>query len=220
MRKKSEAHPAHFTLGFPSFGCSWRPAAPRRYLAGAPDHQPGGDHDGLGRTLPAVQPGEEQPGRGPAERRRILSHDRDGRIEQSASWTSSKPTRAIRRWAPSRRRPRTAPMLIRFWAVNSAVGGHGEQLDHGLQRLVATPDIPPYESPGRPGFGRRRGPPGSHARARPRSRWRAGRPGRRFCDARRQPGGSRRRTPDAVCRLSRCRSRGRAPGGPRTPLAG
>lgn len=147
MRKKSEAHPAHFTLGFPSFGCSWRPAAPRRYLAGAPDHQPGGDHDVLGRTLPAVQPGEEQPGRGPAERRRILSHDRDGRIEQSASWTSSKPTRAIRRWAPSRRRPRTAPMLIRFWAVNSAVGGHGEQLDHGLQRLVATPDIPPYESP-------------------------------------------------------------------------
>src|SRR5436190_26956 len=48
-----------------------------------------------------------------------------GGSSMSASGRSSKPTRAVRRWAPQARSARTVPRVIRFWLLNSAVGGSG-----------------------------------------------------------------------------------------------
>src|SRR6266542_1124884 len=57
---------------------------------------------------------------------------------RSASRTSSKPTRATRCCSPSRCSARMAPMVIRFWPVNSAVGASVVDSSSSVARSAAS----------------------------------------------------------------------------------
>ena len=115
------------------------PRASRRDLPGAARHQLGGHDDELRLAVEAVEPREEQLGGAPAERERILRDDRDAGLDhvrkRDVVEADERRSRAAR---PRSRSARIAPIVMRFCAAKSAVGGSGAS---SSSRAAASADV-------------------------------------------------------------------------------